>query len=155
MSVDRYIDDATQAAPVPSNEADFDRVDRVRAESDAILIGARQPITVLSVQRDARAAPDMPPDLDRHLKDHELICPGREADLTWQALCALVLARPGCRPVLVAGCMAVSWVRIQDVAARFTRGCALMVMFHAGWISAQFFALLRGRRGRAARWFRT
>jgi 5-amino-6-(5-phosphoribosylamino)uracil reductase len=40
MSVDGYIDDATPQRLLLSNEADFDRVDQVRAESDAILIGA-------------------------------------------------------------------------------------------------------------------
>ena len=116
-------------------------MDQVRAESDAILIGARQPITVLSVQRDARAAPDMPPDLDRHLKDHELICAGREAALTWQALCALVLARPSCRPVLLACCMCQLGAD-SGRSGPVHGGCAL-VMFHAGW--AQFFALLTGK----------
>jgi riboflavin-specific deaminase-like protein len=40
MSVDGYIDDTTDARLLLSNEADFDRVDQVRAESDAIMIGA-------------------------------------------------------------------------------------------------------------------
>jgi riboflavin-specific deaminase-like protein len=40
MSVDGYIDDATPQRLLLSNDADFDRVDQVRAESDAILIGA-------------------------------------------------------------------------------------------------------------------
>ena len=40
MSVDGYIDDTTPQRLLLSNEADFDRVDQVRAESDAILIGA-------------------------------------------------------------------------------------------------------------------
>ena len=40
MSVDGYIDDTTPERLLLSNEADFDRVDQVRAESDAILIGA-------------------------------------------------------------------------------------------------------------------
>ncbi len=40
MSVDGYIDDATSQRLLLSNDADFDRVDQVRAESDAILIGA-------------------------------------------------------------------------------------------------------------------
>ena len=40
MSVDGYIDDATDARLLLSNTADFDRVDEVRAASDAILIGA-------------------------------------------------------------------------------------------------------------------
>ncbi|HEY7485283.1 MAG TPA: dihydrofolate reductase family protein [Streptosporangiaceae bacterium] len=39
-SVDGYIDDAGPERLVLSNEADLDRVDRVRAESDAILVGA-------------------------------------------------------------------------------------------------------------------
>lgn len=40
MSVDGYIDDTTPQRLLLSNQADFDRVDQVRAESDAILIGA-------------------------------------------------------------------------------------------------------------------
>ena len=40
MSVDGYIDDNTGERLLLSNDADFDRVDAVRAGSDAILIGA-------------------------------------------------------------------------------------------------------------------
>ncbi|MEQ4721670.1 dihydrofolate reductase family protein [Nonomuraea sp. B19D2] len=40
MSVDGYIDDTTPERLSLSNVKDFDRVDEVRAESDAILIGA-------------------------------------------------------------------------------------------------------------------
>lgn len=40
MSVDGYIDDASPERLLLSNPEDFDRVDAVRAESDAILIGA-------------------------------------------------------------------------------------------------------------------
>ncbi|MGW0802732.1 RibD family protein [Nonomuraea sp. NPDC002799] len=40
MSVDGYIDDATPERLLLSNATDFDRVDEVRANSDAILIGA-------------------------------------------------------------------------------------------------------------------
>ncbi|MEV4009600.1 dihydrofolate reductase family protein [Nonomuraea angiospora] len=40
MSVDGYIDDTTPERLLLSNAADFDRVDQVRAESDAILVGA-------------------------------------------------------------------------------------------------------------------
>jgi len=40
MSVDGFIDDTTDRRLLLSNEADFDRVDQVRAESDAIMIGA-------------------------------------------------------------------------------------------------------------------
>lgn len=40
MSVDGYIDDASARRLVLSNEADLDRVDAVRAECDAILVGA-------------------------------------------------------------------------------------------------------------------
>jgi 5-amino-6-(5-phosphoribosylamino)uracil reductase len=41
MSIDGYIDDAGDARLLLSNEADFDRVDAVRAGCDAILVGAR------------------------------------------------------------------------------------------------------------------
>lgn len=40
MSVDGYIDDATAARLLLSNEEDFDRIDEVRAGCDAILVGA-------------------------------------------------------------------------------------------------------------------
>jgi 5-amino-6-(5-phosphoribosylamino)uracil reductase len=41
MSIDGYLDGATDQRLLLSNEADFDRVDAVRAECDAILVGAR------------------------------------------------------------------------------------------------------------------
>lgn len=40
MSVDGYLDDTSPERLLLSNAMDFDRVDQVRAESDAILIGA-------------------------------------------------------------------------------------------------------------------
>jgi 5-amino-6-(5-phosphoribosylamino)uracil reductase len=40
MSVDGYLDDASGTRLLLSNEADFDRVDEVRAGCDAILVGA-------------------------------------------------------------------------------------------------------------------
>ena len=41
MSIDGYLDGATEKRLLLSNDADFDRVDEVRAECDAILVGAR------------------------------------------------------------------------------------------------------------------
>lgn len=41
VSADGYIDDVSSQRFPLSNEADFDHVDQVRAESDAILLGAR------------------------------------------------------------------------------------------------------------------
>jgi 5-amino-6-(5-phosphoribosylamino)uracil reductase len=41
MSIDGYLDDATNKRLLLSNDADFDRVDAVRAQCDAILVGAR------------------------------------------------------------------------------------------------------------------
>lgn len=41
MSIDGYLDAASEKRLLLSNEDDFDRVDAVRAESDAILVGAR------------------------------------------------------------------------------------------------------------------
>jgi 5-amino-6-(5-phosphoribosylamino)uracil reductase len=40
MSIDGYIDDTTDERLLLSNDADFDRVDEVRAGCDAILVGA-------------------------------------------------------------------------------------------------------------------
>jgi 5-amino-6-(5-phosphoribosylamino)uracil reductase len=40
MSLDGYLDDASERRLILSNDADFDRVDEVRAGCDAILVGA-------------------------------------------------------------------------------------------------------------------
>lgn len=40
MSIDGYLDDAAEERLLLSNHADFDRVDAVRAQCDAILVGA-------------------------------------------------------------------------------------------------------------------
>lgn len=40
MSIDGYIDDSSSERLLFSNEADFERVDRIRSECDAILVGA-------------------------------------------------------------------------------------------------------------------
>ena len=40
MSLDGYLDSATDERLLLSNDADFDRVDEVRAGCDAILVGA-------------------------------------------------------------------------------------------------------------------
>src|SRR5687768_7436010 len=40
MSIDGYLDDASGERLLLSNDADFDRVDAVRAGCDAILVGA-------------------------------------------------------------------------------------------------------------------
>src|SRR5688500_3427131 len=41
MSIDGYVDDSATERLLLSNDADFDRVDEVRAECDAILVGAQ------------------------------------------------------------------------------------------------------------------
>jgi len=46
ISIDGYLDDATDQRLLLSNDADFDRVDSVRAKCDAILVGA------MTVRRD-------------------------------------------------------------------------------------------------------
>jgi 5-amino-6-(5-phosphoribosylamino)uracil reductase len=69
ISLDGYLDDGSDTRLLLSNDADFDRVDAVRAEADAILVGAA------TVRRDnprlvlrdpdrsrARAAAGRPPD---------------------------------------------------------------------------------------------
>ena len=43
MSIDGYVDNAAEDRLLLSNDADFDRVDAVRAECDAILVGAGNP----------------------------------------------------------------------------------------------------------------
>lgn len=58
-SVDGYLDDTSSERLRLSNAADFDRVDQVRAESDAILVGAntmRRDNPRLLVNSDARRA---------------------------------------------------------------------------------------------------
>lgn len=67
MSIDGYIDDATDERLLLSNDADFDRVDAERAQVDAILVGAntiRQDNPRLLVRsparREARTAQGLP-----------------------------------------------------------------------------------------------
>jgi 5-amino-6-(5-phosphoribosylamino)uracil reductase len=69
MSIDGYVDDAADERLLLSNDADFDRVDAVRAQHDAIMVGAgtvRQDnprLLVRSAARRAdRAAHGLPPD---------------------------------------------------------------------------------------------
>ena len=68
MSIDGYLDTATPRRLALSNDADFDRVDAVRASCDAILVGAatvRNDNPRLLVRsksrRDERAARGLPP----------------------------------------------------------------------------------------------
>ncbi|GAA2390635.1 hypothetical protein Cme02nite_14700 [Catellatospora methionotrophica] len=67
MSIDGYLDGATDERLLLSNAADFDRVDAVRASCDAILVGARtvrrdNPRLMVRTQarRDARTAQGLP-----------------------------------------------------------------------------------------------
>lgn len=69
VSIDGYLDDATDRRLVLSNDADWDRVDEVRAGCDAILVGARtirrdDPRLVIRspARRAARVAAGLPPD---------------------------------------------------------------------------------------------
>src|SRR5258706_2944885 len=41
----------------------------------------RQPVPVLGFQRDGRVPPEVPPDLRRHLEDHEFVSPRGESAL--------------------------------------------------------------------------
>src|SRR5438105_12868491 len=68
MSVDGYLDDATDRRLILSNEADLDRVDGVRADSDAILVGANtvrrdnpRLLVRSAARREARVARGLPP----------------------------------------------------------------------------------------------
>lgn len=67
VSIDGYLDDASETRLMLSNEADLDRVDAVRAGSDAILVGAAtvrndNPRLLVRAQdrRDVRAARGLP-----------------------------------------------------------------------------------------------
>jgi riboflavin biosynthesis pyrimidine reductase/pyrimidine deaminase RibD-like protein len=69
MSIDGHLDDATDRRLVLSNDADWDRVDEVRASCDAILVGANtirrdDPRLVLRspARRAARVAAGLPAD---------------------------------------------------------------------------------------------
>jgi riboflavin-specific deaminase-like protein len=69
ISLDGYLDDATDRRLLLSNEADFDRVDEVRAGCDAILVGAETirrddpALTIRDpVRRALRAADGLPED---------------------------------------------------------------------------------------------
>ena len=60
MSIDGYLDGASEQRLLLSNEADFDRVDAVRAGCDAILVGAgtvrkRQPAAAGARRADRQA----------------------------------------------------------------------------------------------------
>jgi 5-amino-6-(5-phosphoribosylamino)uracil reductase len=68
MSIDGYIDDASDTRLVLSNRADLDRVDAVRAGCDAILVGANtirrdnpRLLVRSPVRREARVARGLPP----------------------------------------------------------------------------------------------
>jgi 5-amino-6-(5-phosphoribosylamino)uracil reductase len=68
VSIDGYLDDAAETRLLLSNDADLDRVDGVRATSDAILVGAAtvrndNPRLLVRAQerRDARVARGLPP----------------------------------------------------------------------------------------------
>ena len=68
MSIDGYLDGATTRRLALSNDADFDRVDAVRADCDAILVGAAtvrndNPRLLVRSQarQDARVARGLPP----------------------------------------------------------------------------------------------
>src|SRR4051812_23163942 len=59
MSLDGYLDDSSEQRLILSNDADLDRVDALRAECDAILVGAatvRNDNPRLLVRDPARAA---------------------------------------------------------------------------------------------------
>jgi 5-amino-6-(5-phosphoribosylamino)uracil reductase len=68
VSIDGYLDDGSQERLVLSNEADLDRVDTVRAASDAILVGAAtvrndnpRLLVRTPARRDQRVARGLPP----------------------------------------------------------------------------------------------
>lgn len=68
MSIDGYLAGATRARLLLSNDADFDRVDAVRASCDAILIGAAtvrkdnpRLLVRSTARRDERVARGLPP----------------------------------------------------------------------------------------------
>lgn len=68
MSVDGYIDDGSDERLLLSNDEDFDRVDEVRAGSDAILVGATtvrrdnpRLLVRSAARRNARVARGLPP----------------------------------------------------------------------------------------------
>jgi 5-amino-6-(5-phosphoribosylamino)uracil reductase len=84
VSLDGYLDDSAPRRLMLSNEADLDRVDAVRAESDAIMVGAttiRKDNPRLLVRQDAlrqqrrrRGLPDTP--MKVTLTEHACLDPG-------------------------------------------------------------------------------
>ena len=81
MSIDGYIDTATEERLVLSNDADLDRVDAVRADSDAILVGAatlrNDNPRLLVRRRRGGAAPRVRPSRCRYAMSTRY-CAGRE-----------------------------------------------------------------------------
>jgi 5-amino-6-(5-phosphoribosylamino)uracil reductase len=68
ISIDGYLDDASQTRLILSNEADLDRIDAVRASCDAIMVGAAtvrrddpQLLVRTPSRRDERVARGLPP----------------------------------------------------------------------------------------------
>jgi len=77
MSVDGFIDDTTAERLLLPNAADFDRVDQVRAESDAIMIGA------VTLRRDNPRLLVNSPER-RAEREREVAALPVESDLDWQ-----------------------------------------------------------------------
>jgi 5-amino-6-(5-phosphoribosylamino)uracil reductase len=156
-SADGYIDDASGTRLVLSNAADLDRVDEVRAGSDAILVGARTirrdnpALLVRSAQRRARrVAQGLPPspvrvtltasgDLDpasRFFAAGEagqlVYVPGAAADLVRGRLASAASAE-----VIAAGDPLDLAVVLADLRAR---GVRRLMVEGGGTVHAQFLA---------------
>jgi riboflavin-specific deaminase-like protein len=153
-SVDGYIDDTTAERLILSNDADFDQVDQVRAESDAVLIGAETlrrdnpRLLVKSPQRraerEARGLPAYPykvtltrsGDIDPDLRFFH--SPGERLVYTATAAVAMVRDRLGeLADVVPVGDPPDLAVMLADLAAR---GVRQLMVEGGGQVHTQFLA---------------
>jgi 5-amino-6-(5-phosphoribosylamino)uracil reductase len=153
MSIDGYLDSASGARLLLSNEADLDRVDAVRAGCDAILVGAetiRSDNPRLLVRdrsrQDARVARGLPPspmkvtltrhaDLDPHA---DFFAAGESAKVVYCATSASAAAHERLAPVATvvdAGePVDLSWIG----ADLFDRGVRRLMVEGGGTMHTQF-----------------
>ena len=155
MSIDGYLDAGSDERLILSNEADFDRVDAVRAESDAILVGAttvrndNPRLLVRSLERrSARLAKGLPPSptkvtVTRRAEldpDSRFFAAGEAEKIVYCAAPALGEARSrlGCVASIVGGGPRVSmrWLS-EDL---HDRGVRRLMVEGGGTIHTQFLA---------------
>jgi riboflavin-specific deaminase-like protein len=153
MSIDGYLNGATEQRLLLSNSADFDRIDEVRAGCDAILVGAMtvrrdNPRLLVRSQarRDERAARGLPPSpVKVTVTGRAELDPGADFFTTGDAekivYCASgsasdAVARLGAVATVVDGGQPVDLHRVaQDL---FTRGVRRLMVEGGGMMHTQF-----------------